>query len=141
MKKICLAAAVVLFTLLLAGCGKKQTLSCSQAPEGVEVVFNVDFKGNVVTGMDFHYNVDLSGYTDEQIESIGKQDFCVTVKESMSNYKEAFTDCKSSIADKHLKVDSILDVDKVATDEKDKMTSIDAAKTELEKQGYACVIK
>ena len=141
MKKLGLVALAVIMTVLLSGCAKKQTLSCTQTPENASAEFNIVFKGNLVHSMDFHYNLDLSKYTDEQIEAISKQDFCVTVKESMGNYKEAFTNCLSKLADKHLKVDTDLEFDKVAQEEKERLTSIEDAKAELERQGYVCTIK
>lgn len=141
MKKLGLVAVAVLMIFMLTGCGKKQTLSCTQNPEGVEVIFNIDFEGKKVVGMDFHYNVDFSKYTDAQIATIEKQDFCETVKNSMADYKDAFTKCENKIVDKHLAVDAILDVNKMAKTEKDKMASIEEAKSLLETQGYTCTIK
>ena len=141
MKKLGLVTIAVLMTFMLAGCGKKQTLSCVQKPSGVDVEFNIDFEGKKVVGMDFHYNVDLSSLTDDQIETLSKQDFCETVKNSMEDYKEAFTKCDHKIESKKMLVDAVLDVDKVAKEEKNKMTSIEEAKTQLENTGYTCTIK
>ena len=59
----------------------------------------------------------------------------------MSEYKDAFTDCKAEIKDKKLNVSSVLDVDKVAKSALGKMKSASAAKKELEAQGYKCTIK
>ena len=143
MKKIGLVTLAVFMTMLLSGCGeKKQMLSCTQTPQGVKVEFNVGFKGNVIETMDFNYDVDLNEYTDEQIESIKKQDFCSTIKESFSDYKEAFTNCNHAVeSNKHLKVSAELLVDKIAKNALDKMTSVDEAKKSLEAEGYTCVIK
>ena len=141
MKKIGLAAVVVLMTLLVSGCGKTQKLSCVQNPDNIDIEFNIGFKGNTIQTMDFSYNYDISGLTDTLKETIKKQDFCVQVKEAMKDYKEAFTDCKSSIKDDHLIVTSVLDINKIAKNALEKMTSIESAKAELEQQGYACTIK
>ena len=59
----------------------------------------------------------------------------------MSSYKDAFTDCKQNITDKHLKVSSVLDVDKIAKNILDKMTTPAKTKKELEKEGYKCTVK
>lgn len=142
MKKIGVVAFAVLMTLLLAGCGnKKQMLVCTQNASGVDVTFNVGFKGNMIETMDFKYDMDLAQYSDAQIEAIGKQDFCTTIKASMSEYKDAFEKCEHNVADKHLNVVAELDVNKIAKNTLDKMGSINSGKEALEAQGYTCTIK
>ena len=143
MKKrgIVLAVAVVAVVFLVTGCGKKQTLTCTQTTSGVDITFNVGFNGSVITAMDFAYDMDLSSYSDTTIKYLEKRDWCSTVKSSMSEYKDAFTDCKAEIKDKKLNVSSVLDVDKVAKSALGKMKSASAAKKELEAQGYKCTIK
>ena len=59
----------------------------------------------------------------------------------MSDYRDAFTDCKQEIKDKKLNVSSTLNVDKVAKNALSKMTSAEKAKKELEGQGFKCTIK
>ena len=119
----------------------KKTLTCTQTTSGVDITFNVGFNGNVISSMDFAYDMDLSSYSDTQIKYLEKQDFCTSVKNSMSDYKEAFTDCKQEIKDKHLTVASELNVDKVAKNALSKMKSAEKAKKELEGQGFKCTIK
>ena len=136
---ILLGAAVV---LLSAGCANKETkIVCKQNTSGVDITFNVGFKGNTVETMDFQYDMDLSSYADNQIEAVGKRNFCELVKSSMPGYKDAFKDCDQKIENKHLVVVSEFDVDKVASDEKDKMGSPEETKNALEKQGYKCTIE
>lgn len=139
-KKMAFLLSVMLLTLILTGCGSKKStkLVCTQSVNGVDVEFNVLFNGNKISKLDFNYNMDLSAYTDEQIDAVASQDFCSIVKSSMSEYKDAFTDCKQNIADKTLKINSDLDIDKIAKSELDKMTTPSAAKEELEAQGYTC---
>lgn len=142
MKKsgIILGAAAII--LLSAGCvNQEKKIVCTQTASGVDITFNVDFKGNTVESMDFKYDMDLSKYSDTQIEAVGKKDFCDVVKGSMTAYKDAFKNCDQKIEDKHLLVVSDLDVDKIASSEKDKMGSPEATKTALEKQGYNCTIE
>ena len=98
MKKIGLVVLSVLMVLLVSGCGAKtQKLSCKTQVEGVDITFNVGFKGNMIETMDFNYFYDLSKYTDAQVESIEKQDFCQTIKDSMPDYKDGFKSCEDHV--------------------------------------------
>jgi hypothetical protein len=134
-----LGAAII---LLSAGCANQETkIVCKQNTSGVDITFNVGFKGNIVETMNFKYDMDLSKYSDMQIEAIEKKDFCEVVKGSMSGYKDAFNNCNQKVEDKHLLVISDLDVDKVAKEEPDKMGSPKETKNALEKQGYECTIE
>ena len=140
--RILLTLVLVLSVVLLSGCTKKDAkLTCTQTSSGVDIEFNVGFKGNTIQTMDFNYDMDLSNYSDTQITAIGKQDFCTTVKNYMSSFKDAFTNCDQDIVDKHLKVNSVLDVNKIVKSYLQKISSPAAAKKELEAEGYKCVIK
>ena len=141
--KLFVGVLVLFGVLLLSGCGltKEQTLLCTASQSGVDVGFNVKFKGYKIEQMDITYDMDLSKYNDIQIEAISKQDFCEVVKKSMSQYKDAFTECKQDVSNKNLHVATGLEVDKVAKSELDKFSSIDNAKEGLEKVGYSCTIK
>ena len=144
MKKSLMGVVVIaLVAVLVTGCGNKETkLVCTQEQSGVDITFNVGFKGNTLETMDFSYNMDLSSYTDAQIDAVKKEDFCSAVKSSMSEYSNAFTDCKQDInSKKQLVVNSVLDVDKIAKTELEKMASPDDTKKALEDQGYSCTIK
>ncbi len=142
MKKGILLSLLLAVVVLSTGCAKKDVkLVCTQTASGVDVTFNVDFSGKVITNMDFAYDMDLSNYSDAQVEAIGKQDFCSRVKSSMSTFKDAFTDCKQEISSKHLNVKAELDVDKVAKSYLNKITKPESAKAELEKVGYTCTIQ
>ena len=135
----CVLAVAILFT---TGCGNQvKTLLCNQTTNGVDVQFNVGFKGNRITTMDFSYDMDLSKYTDTQISAIEKQDFCSIVKSSLNDYKDAFTNCQQKIVEKHLKVDSGLDINKITKNLLQKISTPEAAKKEIEGQGYTCTIK
>ena len=143
MKKSLMGIVVIaLVAILVTGCGNKETkLVCTQEQSGVDITFNVGFKGNTLQTMDFNYNMDLSSYTDTQIEAVKKQDFCSIVKSSMSEYSDAFTNCKQDInSEKKLVVESVLDVDKIAKTELDKMGTPKATKKALEEEGYSCTM-
>ena len=137
---VILVAVVVLVASGCMGMGSKK-LTCTQNTDGVDIEFNVGFSGNTIKSMDFSYDMDLSAYSDTQIGMIENQDFCSIVKSSMSEYSNAFTDCKQNISDKHLQVSAAFDVDKLTSSVLEKMTTPSAAKKDLEKQGYKCVIK
>lgn len=140
--KIMISSLLVFALILMTGCAKKSsTLTCTQDVKGVDIEFNVGFKGNTIDTMDFNYDMDLSKYTDSQISLIEKQDYCTIVKNAMASYKSAFTDCKKEVVDKHLKVNSVLDINKITSNVLEKMTSPKSAKTELESQGFTCTIK
>lgn len=143
MKKSKLVLGVLISSvLLLTGCTAKEAkLTCTQNTSGVDIEFNVDFKGNKIESMDFNYDMDLSKYSSTQIKVIEKKDFCKTVKNSMIGFKEAFTDCNQKVEDKHLKVISQLDIDKIAKNYLEKMASPKSAQKQLEASGYKCTIK
>lgn len=133
--------AIVMFAVLItSGCvfNRNQKLVCKQTSQGVDIQFNVGFKGNTIDTMDFSYDMDLSSYSDLQINAIKGQDFCNIVKKSMSQYSNAFTNCNQNIENKHLNVTAAFDVDKLANNVLDKLTSPKSAKSDLEKQGYTC---
>ena len=137
-----LVVLMVVVVLTTSGCvlgmGKSQKLVCKQTEKGVDIQFNVGFKGNKIETMDFSYDMDLSSYNDAQINSIKNEDLCGAIKTSMSEYSKAFTGCKQNIVDKHLRVDAEFDVDKLTNSVLDKYASPNAAKAELEKQKYVC---
>ena len=138
--KICLVAVTMVAILITSGCvlNKNQKLVCKQTSQGVDIQFNVGFKGNTIESMDFSYDMDLASYSDLQINAIKGQDFCNIVKNSMSQYSNAFTNCNQNIENKHLSVTAAFDINKLANNVLDKLASPKAAKSDLEKQGYTC---
>lgn len=137
-----LVVLMVLVVLTTSGCvlgiGGRKKLVCKQNSNGVDIQFNVGFRGNKIETMDFSYDMDLSSYNDLQINSIKEQDLCASIKTSMSEYSAAFANCKQDIANKHLRVDAEFDVDKLTNSVLDKYASPKSAKVELEKQQYVC---
>ena len=141
MKKTVIFVLSVFMIICLSACGKKtQKLVCTQNVDGVDRTINVVFEGDKVKTMDFSYTSDLSEYTDEQLEVIKKQDYCTSIKNAMSDYSEAFSNCKNNIEDKKLSITANLDVSKIAKSTLDKMTSIESSKESLEASGYTCTI-
>lgn len=141
-KELKIGVALLCMVLCLTGCGSKDSkILCTQTANGVDVNFNIDFKGNVITSMDVAYNMDLSSYNDLQIEAIEKQDFCESVKSAFGEYEAGFENCKQNITNKKLNVSADLNVDKLPGNVLDRMGSPKATKEEIEKQGYTCTMK
>ena len=138
MKKTLLTIALVLGVVLcLTGCGSKpSTLTCSMKVSSVDVELISHFAGKKIDNMSMTYVMDLSKYSDTMINAFEKQDFCATVKRSMSQYD--LVDCKQSIEEKKMVVTSGIDISKMSS--KDLTGSPEATKTALEKQGYTCTI-
>lgn len=144
MKKVVSVLLVFIFAICLTGCGnKKQTLECKRNESGVDITLFTGFKGNEVVSMGINYYSNLSKYTDEEITSFEKQDFCEVVKSGMQQYKDSFKECKDKIdkTKKDLNVDIDIDVDKLAKNKSDKMSDIKSMKESFEAQGYSCTIK
>lgn len=133
---------IIFSVIIITGCSTKEAkLICKQTANNVDVEYNVGFKGNIIDTMSFNYVMDLSSYTDLQINAISNSDFCTTVKNSMADYKNAFTNCNQKIEDKHLKVEALLDVDKISKNAIGKMASPEKGKEALEEVGYTCTIE
>lgn len=135
---------LVVFTfalcILLSGCGnKEEKLVCKQSTSGVDIALNTMFKGNVVESMDFSYEMDLSQYSDIQIEAIKSQDFCEIVKTSMKASGFIIENCNQNISNKKLVANADIDITEIS--KADKTGSPEKTKKELETQGYTCVIE
>jgi len=129
--------------LALTGCGsKKETkLVCTQTTSGVDIEIDAVFKNDEITTVDFSYGMDLSKYSDTQIEAIGKQDFCKIVKSAIGAYKDAFGNCKHEIKDKKLSLTASLDPDQLASTGLSKKSTPEQGKKSFESQGYKCEAK
>lgn len=126
-----------LVTTLVTGCGAEKKLVCTQSVSGVDVTFNITFSGDKLKAMDLAYDMDLSKYSDSQVEAVGKQDFCSLVKTQMSQYSSAFKNCKQDISNKTLNIKADFDVKELA-DDNDLSGGPEAAKKGLESAGYTC---
>ena len=121
---------------------KQKKLVCTQTQSGVDIELTVAFKGNEVSTIDFGYGMDLSKYSDTQIEAIGKQDFCSTIKSIMGSYKDAFGNCKFEITkSKQLSLTASLDPDELGSSGVSKKSTPEQAKKSFESQGYKCSTK
>ena len=72
MKKSYFIIIAVVALFITTGClssGNKR-LVCKQNASGVDVTFNIDFKGNMIDKMDFSYDVDMSSRDQSTIDLI-----------------------------------------------------------------------
>ena len=99
-----------------------------------------NFSDEVLTYLGLKYQMDLSGYSDIQINAIKAQDMCSTVKQSMAAYTDAFTNCKQGIENKNLVITADFDLDKLISGDIKKEAKIEDIKASLEKQNYVCSI-
>ena len=164
MKKFFIGALVFVLAIMLTGCSltknaksvkntiekrvkteSKAELDCKQQVTesglAVDIDFNVDFVNNIIKDIDFSYDMDLSSYNDQQVEAVSNTDLCTVVKDAMPTYKDAFTDCKQRVENKHILIESELDIDKIAKNELEKISKPEAAKKDLEEQDYKCTIE
>ncbi len=161
MKKV-LLFSIACVALLLTGCSGKgesngsngntatptptptpvpvQRLVCSQNVQSVIVNMIADFDNDELTYLGLKYEMDLSAYSDAQINAIKAQDMCGTVKASMQSYTNAFTNCKQGVENKSLLITADFDLDKLASGGLSEKTTLAEAKKELEKQGYKCSV-
>ena len=131
-------------TLTLTGCGgsnKETKLVCTQTMSGVDIEIDAVFKNDEVSTVDFSYEMDLSKYSDTQIEAIGKQDFCKIVKGAIGSYKDAFGNCNHEVKDKKLSLTASLDPDKLESAGLSKKSTPEQGKKSFESQGYECTSK
>ena len=139
MKNVKMLIALFAVLLLVSGCAPKESrLECTQNASGVDVGFNVDFKGSVIKDINITYDMDLAKYNDTQIKAIEKQDFCKIVKEAMSDYEKGFNNCTQNVENKKLNVKANIDINKISKSLLDSIQKPDDAKTEIEDQGYKC---
>ena len=142
MKKGILVFSVFAFSLLfLTGCNEKATLKCTMNTNGVDTYFNVGFNGNKIENMDLKYSMDVSSYSDSQIDILKEQDLCSGLKSDMDEFKDAFANCEQKLEDKKLNITANFDVNKISTSQLSKMQTPEAAKKDLENSGYKCTIE
>ena len=142
MKKSLLTLGIVLTSLLLTGCGKEQKMVCNQKKDLVDINMLVNYKDSKLFYLGLEYKIDLSGYTEEEIQRVNAVNMCSVVKDEFDNnsFGDAFTNCKQNLESNVLKITADFDLAKMDSDELSKET-IEDAKAGLEKQGYTCTIK
>ena len=136
MKRKLMGAALFLCGVLcLTGCGGGASkLTCTINQSGVDATINANFDGNKVKDMSLRYDMDLSSYSDSQISLLEKQDYCKSIKASMSQFE--LSNCKQDISGKALKVTADIDISKMS--DSDLTGSPSETKKALEKMGFSC---
>lgn len=143
MKKISFLIVLIIM-LFLTGCGnttKLQRLTCNQKIKTVSVDMIADFKNDNITYFGLEYNMDLSGISDKEINLVNQKDMCQAVKTSVSQYTDAFKNCKQVKDNKILKVTADFDLNKIINNESKEDITLEAFKDKLEKENYSCVIE
>ena len=141
MRKL-LVLLVLICSLVLVGCSfNKKQVKCTQTASNLNVEYNVEFVMNKIKTINFSSEMDLSKYSDVQIEMFKKQDFCNLFKQSTRVYKNAFDSCDQKVINKRLKVDADLNIKKIDKGVLKKMNTPKSTKKYLENIGYTCTIK
>ena len=111
MKKVVLFSAL-LTVLFLTACGSSKTkVVCNQKVSIVDVDMIMEFEKETLSAMGLKYTMDLSSYSDDQINQVKSQNLCSSVQAAMGTYASAFTNCKQEMSGKNLVItaDFILD--------------------------------
>ena len=140
-KSVILFCFVSACFFLLTGCDNKTILKCTMNSNGVDTNFNIGFNGNKIEKMDLQYLMDLTNYSDSQIDVLKDQDFCIGLKSDMEEFKEAFANCNQKLEDKKLNIVADFDVNKISSSQLSKMQTPENAKKDLENSGYKCTIE
>ncbi len=138
MKKVSILLIGV-FALLCTGCGDKKaagsknTLECTTNIQGLKSVMIYEVVDNKVANVKMESYIDLSQYTEEQIDTVRNEDFCPQLDSSK------YENCKSSVSGKQY----ILKADyKLSEEEKIENVTINELKEKIESdESFTCVIK
>ncbi len=141
MKKIILSILVVLVCIVTVGCGVKTTkVKCSTDANSIKIDMNftyLDSKSQYDKSASMVATMDLSKYTDKQIEAIEKQKLCESFLNGVGKLKPAFSNCKQTVENKELKMTADLDLKKA---EENNLFKLKSEKKDIEKyfDGYKC---
>ena len=141
--KILLASLMVAMGLMLTGCGNSstKTLDCTTSSGGVDAQLKLGYEGKKVNDFKVNYSMDLSQYSDAQVDALKGQDFCSVVASAFGEYGMGFSGCKQDISNKKLTVNTNIDLNKLESSVVNGLSNINDAKTGFELSGYTCTIK
>lgn len=114
---------------------------CKQTTSGVDIVFTTTLANSKITNMDLMYTMSLASYSDEQIKVLNNQDFCTTIKNSMTGYTNAFENCHQTISSKTLIITADFAVDRITDSSIRNSTTAYEFKSGMETAGYTCTIE
>ena len=141
MKKLLYGALTLVFALVLTGCGNREKVVCEQKSTSYTTQLVTEVEKDTIRGMSMKMEMDLSAYSDAQMEQVAKQDFCTLVKSYLSTYSEALENCKQDVSRKILTITSDINVNKITDQELQLNKTSKEVKEYFEKQGYTCEIK
>ena len=142
MKKIVLAAAVLSAPLLLTGCAKKQTLTCTQSLLGMmDYEIKLDYKGDKASGgkMTISMDYEKMGASEDELKKAKEEKLCDEFKKSSSEDIEKYADKCTEKWDGS-KVTITLSLKKKFGEEEGYKT-LKEAQESLEKGNFQCEVK
>lgn len=139
-KGLLFLVTILCLSLVLTGCAKKKTLTCTQKESTMEESMVIVYKGDKIEKGSMSIVMDFTQYKD-YIEELKKQDYCKELKEGGESFSKAIKNCEAKWDDAKLNVKLTLDA-KALTEEDDfKEKTIEEVKKSLEKEGATCTIK
>lgn len=141
MKKSLMVFLIICALFITSGCVKRETLNCFRSNDNLNIETNIIYADKKADTMSLMYSIDLSKYTDEQIEVISTKDYCNTINEALPQYNGAFINCKQDIKNKKLYVSTGVDINKLSGGPLKSVSTIESAQKDLESSGYTCRVK
>ena len=147
MKKYLSALIMCVLSLILVGCGKKQTLDCTIDLSGqmygagtMEANAKFHFEGNSFEKADIKYDVKVtsSRFTDSDMQTLKSNFDEICDSKDLSGIK--LSTCTTKLDGKNITLNATI-VKKDIENQADTYGSVSATKRDLEKQGYTCKIK
>ena len=137
MRKVVLFGVLVI-ALFMTGCSKKKELVCSQSMTNVDIKMILGYEDDKLSSMEFREVVNLSTYSDNDIDKLRSQDLCSLAKQSVGQMAEAFINCKQKISGKELILTGEFELEKIPNSEVGINKSMDEAKEYFEQKGLKC---
>lgn len=142
-KKIIMPAVLAAVALVLSGCGKTETLTCTMSQDESGMVMNSKieavFEGNEVTKIDLNIDATIDESLSAYITTMED-----VIESQYEKYKKEGATVNVSSKDNVIKADLSFDLKKMSDEDKEELDLIDtkgtkeATKKELEKEGYTC---
>jgi len=138
--RVLLGFVLISMSLLLQGCFNTKTLECKEINGNNSAELILKYRNDKLYSMKAYYKMDLSSYSDEQIEEIKKEDTCDEISRSILGI--AAKTCNKNISSKLLTIDIEADISKIKEENLDTVNSITKTKETFENNSKAtCEIK
>ncbi len=141
MKKTVLAVALISTPLLLTGCAKKQTLTCSQSLLGMmDYEIKLDYKGDKPAGGKMTISMDYKkmGASDDEVKKAKEKKLCDEIKGGSSDIEKYSSKCTEKWDGTSVTI--TLSLNKEFGKDEGYKTIKDAQET-LEKGNFQCEVK